>query len=64
MQPIQTLRLATVSLLLTAGVPLLPIPDFPLPAVAQTVRDRKAEGDREASQQANRRRQTAKQYFR
>ncbi|MEX0267668.1 hypothetical protein AB3R30_00865 [Leptolyngbyaceae cyanobacterium UHCC 1019] len=49
MPPIQTLRLAPVTLLLTAGVPLLPPPDFLLPAVAQTVfenQERKAEGDR------------------
>ena len=36
MSPIQTLRLAAVTLLLTAGLPLLP-------AVAQTVPERKAE---------------------
>jgi tetratricopeptide (TPR) repeat protein len=49
MQPIQTLRLATVTLLLTAGFPLLPAPDFLLPAVAQTVfenQNRIAEADR------------------
>ena len=48
MQPIQTLRLAAVTLLLTAGFPLLPIPDFLLPAVAQaqTTADRKAEANR------------------
>ena len=53
MQPIQTLRLATVTLLLTAGLPLLPIPDS-FPAVAQMVSDRKAEGIGDTSQEANR----------
>ncbi len=39
MPPIQPLRLAAVAFLLTAGLPLLPAPNFPLPAVAQTMRD-------------------------
>jgi CHAT domain-containing protein len=46
MQPIQTLRLAAVALLLTAGFPLIPAPDFLLPALAQTSPDRKTEADR------------------
>ncbi len=49
MQPIKILRLAAVSLLLTAGVPLLPAPVSPLPAVAQTMfkkQDRQAEANR------------------
>ncbi len=46
MQPIQTFRLAAVTLLLTAGLPLIPVPNSLLPAVAQTVQDRKAEADR------------------
>ena len=46
MPPIQTLRLAAVTLLLTAGIPLLPMSDPLLPAVAQTVQDRQAEADR------------------
>ncbi len=54
MQPIQTLRLAAVTLLLTAGVPLLPAPNFLLPAVAQTTPERKTEDGGKASQEANR----------
>ncbi len=62
MQPTQTLRLAAVTLLLTAGLPLLPAPDshsadaqgILLSAVAQTVSDRKVGGDRGALQEANR----------
>ncbi|MEX0269165.1 CHAT domain-containing protein [Leptolyngbyaceae cyanobacterium UHCC 1019] len=48
MQPIQTLRLAAVTLLLTAGFPLLPTPDFLPPAVvqAQTTADQKTEANR------------------
>ncbi|MEX0268377.1 CHAT domain-containing protein [Leptolyngbyaceae cyanobacterium UHCC 1019] len=48
MQSIQTLRLAAVTLLLTAGVPLLPAADFLISAVAQaqTTADRKAEANR------------------
>jgi CHAT domain-containing protein len=54
MPSIQILRLAAVTLLLTAGFPLLPAPDFLLPAAAQTVQDRKAEADR-LLEQANQR---------
>ncbi|MEX0267663.1 CHAT domain-containing protein [Leptolyngbyaceae cyanobacterium UHCC 1019] len=54
MQPAQTLRLAAVTLLLTAGLPLLPAPDFLLSAVAQTAPNRKAEGVGEALQEADR----------
>jgi CHAT domain-containing protein len=54
MPPIQTIRLAAITLLLTAGVPLLPIPDSPLPAIAQTAPDRKAEDGGKALQEANR----------
>jgi CHAT domain-containing protein len=46
MPPAQTLRLVAITLLLTAGFPLLPVPDLLLPVIAQTVSDRKAEGDR------------------
>ena len=63
MPPTQTLRLAAVTLLLTAGVPLLPVrlsaqveatSNPLLPAVAQTFSDRKGKGDREASRETNR----------
>ncbi|MEX0270507.1 tetratricopeptide repeat protein [Leptolyngbyaceae cyanobacterium UHCC 1019] len=62
MQSIQTLRLASVTLLLTAGLPLLPAPNSLLSAVAQTVgdssterlRDRKVEDVNKALQEVNR----------
>lgn len=64
MPPIQTLRLAAITLLLTAGFSLLPTPDSPLLAAAQTMRDRKAEGDRGAVREANLLLATAKQHYR
>jgi CHAT domain-containing protein/Flp pilus assembly protein TadD len=55
MQPAQTLRIATVSLLLTAGFPLLPTPDSLLPAIAQTVRDSPTERLRQRNTEGDRR---------
>ena len=54
MQPIQTLRLAAVTLLLTAGLPLFPAPNSLPPVAAQTAPERKAEDVGKALQEANR----------